>query len=101
MEQQSETTRVDRELEQAHLDLRETLEQVNHRIQRFEARLRPQAIVRSNPIAMPLLAGLLGFLAGCDDEPGPLRWVIIGSLMGTALAAGHRSGSSGGNGTSH
>jgi hypothetical protein len=101
MEQQSQTARVDRELELAHEGLRETLEQVNQKIHRFEARLRPQAIVRRNPIALPLLAGLLGFLAGCDDEPGPLRWVIIGSMIGTALAATHGGTHNERHGTSH
>jgi hypothetical protein len=101
MEHQSETARVDRELELAHEGLRETLEQVNQKIHRFEARLRPQAIVRRNPVALPLLAGLLGFFAGCDDEPGPLRWIIVGSLIGTALAATHGSAHSERNRTSN
>jgi hypothetical protein len=100
MERQSETDQLDRELEEAHRDLRETLEQVNHKVERVEARLHPQAIMRNNPVALPLLAGLLGFFAGSDRQPRPLRWVVIGALVGAALAAAHRGSNNGSNGTS-
>src|SRR5262249_14353585 len=100
MEQLSETARVDRELEQAHRDLRETLEQVNHKVEQMEARLQPRAIMRSNPLALPLLGGLLGFLAGSERQPRPLRWVAIGALLGVSLAAAHRGSNHGINRTS-
>jgi hypothetical protein len=100
MEQLSETDRVDQELEEARHDLRDTLEQVHRKIEEVEARLRPQAILRSNPVALPLLAGLLGFFAGSDRHTRPLRWVAIGALLGAALAAAHRGGDDGSNGTS-
>jgi hypothetical protein len=100
MEQLSETAQVDRELEQAQRDLRDTLEQVNHKVEQVEARLRPQAIMRSYPVALPLLAGLLGFFAGSDRQSRPLRWVAIGALLGAALAAAHRDSNNGNNGTS-
>jgi|SRR5262245_20973573 len=99
MEQLSETAQVDRELEQAQRDLRETLEQVNHKVEQVEARLQPQAIMRSNPVALPLFAGLLGFLAGSDRQARPLRWVAIGAVLGAALAAAHRGSNNGSNGT--
>lgn len=100
MERLSETARLDRELEQAQRDLRDTLEQVNHKVERVEARLRPQALVRSNPLALPLLAGVLGFFAGSDRQPRPLRWVAMGALLGAALAVAHRGGRNGSNGPS-
>jgi hypothetical protein len=100
MERLSETARLDRELEQAQRDLRDTLEQVNHKVERVEARLRPQALVRSNPLALPLLAGVLGFFAGSDRQSRPLRWVAMGALLGAALAVAHRGGRNGSNGPS-
>ena len=100
MERLSETARLDRELEQAQRDLRDTLEQVNHKVERVEARLRPQALVRSNPLALPLLAGVLGFFAGSDRQPRPLRWVAMGALLGAVLAVAHRGGKNGSNGPS-
>ena len=99
MEQLNEMAQVDRELEQARHDLRETLEQVNHKVEQVEARLQPQAIMRSNPVALPLLAGLLGFLAGSDHQPRPLRWIAIGAVLGAALAAARRGSNNGTNGT--
>jgi hypothetical protein len=98
MERLSEMAQVDLELEQAHRDLRETLEQVNHKVEQVEARLQPKAIMRSNPVALPLVAGLLGFLAGSDRQPRPLRWIAIGAMLGAALAA-HRGGNNGSNRT--
>jgi hypothetical protein len=89
MDQFSETARVDRELEQAQRDLRETLEQINHKIVQVETRLQPQAIIRSNPMTLPLLAGLLGFFAGSNNRR--FRWVAIGALTTAALATTHRS----------
>jgi len=100
MERLSETARLDRELEQAQRDLRDTLEQVNHKVERVEARLRPQALVRSNPLVLPLLAGVLGFFAGSDRQPRPLRWVAMGVLLGAALAVAHPGGKNGSNGPS-
>ena len=99
MEQLSETAQVDQELEQAHRDLRETLEQVNHKVEQVEARLQPKAIMRNNPVALPLVAGLLGFLAGSDRQPRPLRWIVIGAVLGAALAAAHRGSNNGSNRT--
>ena len=97
MEQLSETARLDKELEQAQRDLRDTLEQVNHKVERVEARLRPQALVRSNPLALPLLAGVLGFFTGSDRQLRPLRWIAIGALLGAALSVAHRGGNNGSN----
>jgi phosphomevalonate kinase len=56
-EELSETARLDRELEQARSDLRQTLERVNHKVEAVEARLRPTAILSSNPAILPLVAG--------------------------------------------
>jgi hypothetical protein len=99
MEQRSETAQIDRELEQAERDLRETLEQVNHKVEEMEARLQPRAIMRNNPVVLPLVAGLLGFFAGNSPQARPLRWVTIGALLGMALAAAHRGSDHGSNGT--
>jgi len=99
MEPSNEAARVQQELEQAHSDLRETLEQVNHKVEEVEARLQPQAIIRRNPAALPLLAGLIGFLAGSDSHPRPLRWVALGVALGAALTAAHQRIGNGSNRT--
>jgi hypothetical protein len=90
MEQLNETAQVDRELEEARDDLRETLQQVKHKVEEIEARLRPEAIVRRNPLALPVLAGILGFFAGTDGQSRPLRWIIAGALLGAAVAVAYQ-----------
>src|SRR5215467_12951253 len=90
MEPLNETAQVDLELQQARDDLRETLEQVNHKVEEAEARLRPQAIVRRNPVAWVLLTGAIGFIAGKDHQSRPFPWLVIGGLLGAALAAVHQ-----------
>jgi len=90
MEQLNETAQVDRELEQARDDLRDTLEQVNHKVEEVGAHLRPQAILRRNSIALALMAAVMEFFAGSDRQPRSLRWLAIGGLLGATLAATHQ-----------
>jgi hypothetical protein len=100
MEVRSETARVDQELEAAQRDLRDTLEQFNRKVEQVEARFQPQSIIRSNPVALPLIAGVLGFFAGSDSQARPFPWISIGALLGVAFAAAHRGSKNGSNGTS-
>jgi hypothetical protein len=100
MAQLSETALVDRELDQARHDLRETLEQVNHKVEAIEARLRPEAILRRNRLALPLASGLIGFFAGSDRQPRPFRWLVMGAVLGVILAATHRGNDNGSDATS-
>lgn len=89
MEALNETALVDRELQLARDDLRETLEQVNHKVEAVEARLRPSAILRHNPLPLALFAGVVGFLVGSGRGLRPLRWLVIGG--GAVLAAANES----------
>ncbi len=100
MEQLSETALVDQELERAREDLRETLEQVNHKVEQVEARLRPEAILRRNPVVLSLAAAAIGFFAGSDGHPRLFRWLATGALLGGVLAAAYRATGTGSNGTS-
>jgi hypothetical protein len=91
----SETTRIDRELEEAQRDLHATLVQVNHKVESVEARLRPEAIMRRNPIALSLVAGAFGFFVGASDESRLLRWAITGVLLGAAVAVSFQGSDNG------
>jgi hypothetical protein len=99
MEQLSEMAQVNRELKQARHSLRETFEQVNHKVAQVRAHLQPRAIMRGNPVALPLLAGLFALMTGSDRQLRPLRWIAIGAVMGAALTAAHRGNNNGSNGT--
>jgi hypothetical protein len=87
MEQLNETVQLDREIEHARDDLRDTLEQVHHKVEEVEASLRPMEILRRNSVTLTLLAGVIGLLAGSDRQSRLLRWVAIGGLLGASLAA--------------
>jgi len=89
MEAQSQTALIDHELEDAQRDLRDTLNRVNRKVERVEARLRPLEIIRSNTVVLTLLAGVVGYFVGLDERPRPLQWVIIGALLGASIAASH------------
>jgi hypothetical protein len=98
MEELSATS-LDRELEQARQDFRETLAQVNHKVEEVEARLRPQAILRRNPILLPLVSGLAGFFAGSDRRPQLLQWLVMGAVLGFVLACAPRGNDNGSDAT--
>jgi hypothetical protein len=87
MEAQSETALIDGELEDAQRDFRDTLKRVNQKVERVEARLSPLQLIRSNTLGLSLLAGVLGYLAGLDDHPRPVQWVLMGALVGASVAA--------------
>jgi hypothetical protein len=91
MEAQSQTALIDHELEDAQRDFRDTLNRVNQKVERVEARLRPQEIIRNNTVALSLLAGVLGYFAGLDEHPRPLQWVVMGALVGASIAASRLS----------
>jgi hypothetical protein len=93
MAAQEEAARIDRELEEARRDLRATLEQVNHKVEKVEANLRPDAIIKRNTLAVSCIAAALGFFAGRGDKPLRLEWLAIGALLGSAIGV-----SSNGNG---
>jgi hypothetical protein len=99
MEQLNETVQLDRELEQARDDLRDTLEQVHHKVDEAEARLRPREILRRNPVTLALLAGVIGFLAGSDRQSRLLRSLAIAGLLGASLAAANEASDNGSNAT--
>jgi hypothetical protein len=95
MEAINETALADRELQKARSDLRETLEEVNHKVEAVEARLQPRAILRRNPLPLALLAGAAGFLASSDRQLRALRWLVIGGLLGGVLAIATESSENG------
>lgn len=94
MAAQEEAARIDRELEEARRDLRVTLEQVNHKVENVEAKLRPDSIIRRNTLAVSCIAAALGFMAGRGDQPLRFEWLAIGALLGSAVGiAGSGNGS--------
>ena len=69
----------------AQRDLRDTLNRVNRKVERVEARLRPLEIIRSNTVVLKLLAGVVGFGAATGRFP---RLFLIVCLLFVAAAVG-------------
>jgi ElaB/YqjD/DUF883 family membrane-anchored ribosome-binding protein len=83
---QHATENIDRELQQAWADLRNTLSKVNTKVERTEERLAPKLIVSKHPIAISGVALALGFLIGLDQQRR-FDWLAAGMLIGAAVAS--------------
>ena len=74
------------ERDEARQNLRDTLTEVNAKVERAGGDLRPEHIIRSHPAAAILVAGALGFVLGStvrNRGSGPL---IIAAVLGLALS---------------
>ena len=84
---EEELARIDRELDDARRDLRDTLELVNEKVELVESELRPVTIVRHHTVAVACLAAALGFIAGGGFKTLRLEWLALGALLGSAIKA--------------
>lgn len=74
------------ERDEARQDLRDTLSEVNAKVERAGADLRPDHLVESYPVAACLVAGALGFLLGANVKSRATGPIMIGALLGFALS---------------
>src|SRR5690349_11394671 len=98
MAAEEELARIDRELDDARRDLRDTLEQVNEKVELAEAELRPVTIVRHHTLGVSCVAAALGFVAGGGLQAVRLEWIALGALLGSAIMASRKPGSEDGDG---
>jgi len=99
MAAEEELARIDRELDDARRDLRDTLEQVNDKVELAEAELRPVTIVRHHTLAVSCVAAALGFAAGGGLRTLRIEWLAIGALLGSAIMASRKPGTEDRDGT--
>lgn len=83
---QQATEDIDRELQEAWADLRNTLSKVNTKVERTEERLAPKLLISKHPIAISGVALALGFLIGMDQQRR-FDWLASGMLLGAAIAS--------------
>jgi F0F1-type ATP synthase assembly protein I len=74
------------ERDEARQDLRDTLAEVNAKVERAGGDLRPEHLVEAHPIAACLLAGALGALFGTNVKSSGTGPIIIATLLGVALS---------------
>ena len=88
--------------DEARQDLRDTLTEVNAKVERAERNLRPEHLVESYPVAACCVAGALGFLLGANVKSRGTGPIIVGAVLGFALSmrSSHEGGGRNGGETS-
>ena len=74
------------ERDDARQSLRDTLTEVNAKVERVSGDLRPDHLIESHPVAASFLAGALGFLVGSAQTSRGIGLVVIAASIGVALA---------------
>jgi hypothetical protein len=82
------------ERDEARQNLRDTLTEVNAKVERAGGDLRPSEIVRSHPLAAALAAGTLGLFFGSTIKTRQAGPIIVALLLGVVFAT--RSSNDGG-----
>src|ERR1700719_334931 len=74
------------ERDEARQDLRDTLAEVNAKVERVEDDLRPAHLIEGHPIAACLVAGALGVLFGTNVKSRGTGPIMVATLLGVALS---------------
>lgn len=67
-------------------NLRDTLTDVNDKVERAESEMRPDHVIESHPVGASLMAGALGFLFGSISNSRGAGPVVIAALLGFAIS---------------
>jgi hypothetical protein len=86
MTTEEEISKNQDELDEARQDLRDTLTEVNAKVERAGRDLRPEHFVESYPVAACCAAGALGFLLGANVKSRGTGPIIVGAVLGFALS---------------
>jgi hypothetical protein len=81
------------ERDEARQNLRDTLTEVNAKVERAGSDLRPDHLIESHPVAASLAAGALGFLIGSTINNRATGPIMIAALLGFALSIRSREAS--------
>jgi len=74
------------ERDEARQNLRDTLTEVNAKVERAGDDLRPDHFIESHAVAASLVAGALGFLIGSGIKSRGTGPVMIAAVLGFALS---------------
>jgi hypothetical protein len=74
------------ERDDAREDLRDTLTEVNAKVERAGEDLRPDRMIENHSAGAALLAGAIGFLVGTSSESRATGPIMIAALVGFALS---------------
>src|SRR5579863_4974610 len=74
------------ERDEARQNLRDTLTEVNAKVERAGGDLRPEHIIENHPLAASLVAGALGFVIGSTVDSRGTGPIMIAAVLGFALS---------------
>lgn len=74
------------ERDEARQNLRDTLSEVNAKVERAGRDLHPDRLVESHPVAACMVAGALGFFIGSTVKHRVTGAIAIAALLGFALS---------------
>jgi hypothetical protein len=86
MTSQEEISRNQDERDDARQDLRDTLNEVNAKLERAGSEFRPDHLIEAHPVGACLMAGTLGFLLGSSISSRVTGPAMIAALLGFALS---------------
>jgi hypothetical protein len=86
MTTEEEITQIQDERDDARQNLRDTLTEVNAKVERASNDLRPDHLLEAHPFGACLIASTLGFLLGANVKNHGTGPIIIAALVGFALS---------------
>jgi ElaB/YqjD/DUF883 family membrane-anchored ribosome-binding protein len=85
-EQKEQVSKNQDERDKARQDLRDTLTEVNAKVESARADLRSDHLIESHPVAASLVAGALGFLIGSTIDSRRTGPIMIAAVLSFALS---------------
>jgi len=86
MTTQEQISAIQTERDDARQNLRDTLTEVNDKVERTEDEMRPDHVIESHSVGASLIAGALGFLFGSIVNSRGAGPVVIAALLGVAIS---------------
>ena len=86
MTTQEQISAIQTERDDARQNLRDTLTEVNDKVERTEDEMRPDHVIESHPVGASLIAGALGFLFGSIVTSRGAGPIVIAALLGVAIS---------------
>jgi hypothetical protein len=86
MTNEEQISAIQAERADARQNLRDTLTEVNDKVERTENDLRPGQIIESHPVGASMIAGALGFLFGSIVNSRGAGPVVIAAMLGFAIS---------------
>ena len=86
MTTQEQISAIQTERDDARQNLRDTLTEVNDKVERTEHEMRPDHVIESHPVGASLIAGALGFLFGSIVNSRGAGPIVIAALLGVAIS---------------